>query len=1099
MKKVLLMSCCWLIAISLQAQQRTVTGKVFDATDNTPLPGVSILIKGTSAGTTSDAEGNFSIDTDPASVLVFSFIGFESQEVLVGDQTSIQLTMKASVNQLEEIVVIGYGEREKKDLTGSISSVGAESISKSPSVTPELAMQGRMTGVFVSSPGGNPNARPVVRIRGTSTFNNAEPLYVVDGVPIMEFGSNGAGVEGDIRGNINIFTLINPGDIESISVLKDAAASAIYGARASNGVVLITTKKGKKGAPKVEFNALRGVQNFNKTYDVLNTQQFTSLYQEMFDNDTEYRRQYAPGADPGAPYTWDIPGRSYLNVFNPASASYLGNSPTYDWQSELQNRDAVMEDYSVRVSGGNESTTYYVGGGYARTESPLIQNYLERYTLSSNVQSKISNVLETGMLYRVTYQEALDNTKTDLQTAAHVTPWQPIYDVNDPTGFARTTDIAFIPNPDFDMSLSDPGPARLIAPGTDQLRPWGNESSYNPFANQALSTTDYSMLKNFGNVYLQVTPIKGLRIRGGVSIDWTYIKRNDWEETTQTVRFSETPGNPYTNQDGNAVGTYSERHSRNINIISDITVGYAKSFGDHNIDLLFNASTQRFNYQHVGGSSPVRYVEPEYRGIGDLPRFNTSGTIRDARALQGYVGRISYNYKDKYYIDGSIRRDGSSDYAKDYRWGTFPGVSAAWRISGEEFFAGNVPFIDDLKLRAGYGTLGNTFSAGLGLSKYAFLSLLNINPDYSLGSGNGNGTGSQVQGAYFPTLANLELTWEKAKTFNVGIDGAALKNRLTFTVEYYNKNTEGIIQQVGLPASSGVEDPVDYNVASVRNSGVELEMGYTHNIGALELSLSGNFTTVKNRVTALYLDRQLWDAGLVVGHSVGFIYGYRKGGIFQNEAEIQEWKDAGNTDAAGANPRPGDMWFRDIYGAPDAAKGEKYKGMTPDGTVNANDRDDLGKTIPGFFYGVNLGAKYKGFDLSLFFQGVGDVYRYNSVRHGGEQMDGTGLNFWTTTNDRWTPENPSSEMPRAIFGDPNQNNRGSDRFVEKASFLRLKNMQLGYTLPRSILDHLKVVNSFRIYFSGTNLFTATKWTGIDPENDFIPPTRVLSVGLNASF
>jgi TonB-dependent starch-binding outer membrane protein SusC len=238
---------------------------------------------------------------------------------------------------------------------------------------------------------------------------------------------------------------------------------------------------------------------------------------------------------------------------------------------------------------------------------------------------------------------------------------------------------------------------------------------------------------------------------------------------------------------------------------------------------------------------------------------------------------------------------------------------------------------------------------------------------------------------------------------------------------------------------------------------------------------------------------------LVVGHSVGFIYGYRKGGIFQNEAEIQAWKDGGNTDAAGANPRPGDMWFRDIYGAADPAKGEKYKGMTPDGTVNANDRDDIGKTIPGFYYGFNLGARYKGFDLSLFFQGVGDVYRYNSARQGGEQMDGTGLNFWTTTSERWTPENPSNEMPRAIFGDPNQNNRGSDRFVEKASFLRMKNMQLGYTLPRTMLDHLKVVNSFRIYFSGTNLFTATKWTGIDPENDFIPPTRVLSIGLNASF
>lgn len=1098
MKKVLLLCCCLVSAWAAFAQQQAVTGKVTDGVDGPPLPGVSILVKGTTTGTTTDVDGNFRISAGSTDVLVFSFIGFEQQEITVGTQTNITVSLIASALELGEIVVIGYGEREKRDLTGAISSVSSEDLAKSTFMNPELAMQGRMAGVFVSSAGGNPNARPVVRIRGVSTFNNAEPLYVVDGVPMMEFGAGRTGMEGDIRGGQNVLNLINPGDIESISVLKDASASAIYGSRAANGVVLITTKRGKQGKPVVEFNALRGVQNIPNRYETLNTAEYTSLYQEMLDNDYLYRTQQGPNADPANPYAWDIPSQRYFNVFNPNVADtsyyqYLGNSDTYDWQNELVNKNAVIEDYSVRVSGGSESTNYYIGTGYSRTESPLIQNFNERYSISTNVQTTISKVLEAGVLLRASYLEALDNTIGDLDLASRVSPWQPIYDPNDPTGFMRSTDVTFAPNPAFDLSLADPGPSMNIVGSTDQNRPFGAETSSNMFAQMALAKTDYSLLKNFGTLYLQAQPIEGLKLRGGLSVDYTFNRRNTWDHTVESVRFSETPENPYANQDGTSVGTLGQRNTRNINIITDLTINYNKTFRNHTFDVLLNASNQDFKYDFNGVSSPQRYANPQYQTIGGLRRFNDGQTNKDAKAIQGYVGRISYNYLDKYYLDVSVRRDGSSEFAPEYRWGTFPAVSAAWRLSSEDFLQ-NSGVINDLKLRAGYGILGNSFSSGIGYSGFSYLSILSFNPDYSLGSGGGDAIGVQRSGAYLRSFPNVYLTWEKAKTFNIAVDGAVLNNQVRFTIEYYNKTTDGIFQAVDLPANAGILASVPYNVAVVKNAGIELELGYNREIGDLILGVSGNITTVRNRVVELYEGIPRYDIGLVEGEPANFLYGYDVGGIFQSDAEIAAHP---TEDANGANPQPGDMWFKDLYGSP--ADDQQFKNFAPDGTVDTYDRTNIGKTIPGFYYGLNISAQMKGFDLSVFFQGIGDVQKYNWARAAGESMSGRGLNYWTTTKDRWTPDNPSASMPRAIYNDPNGNNRYSSRFVEDAGFMRLKNVQIGYSLPSSILETFRVVSNFRIYATATNLFTVTQWTGLDPENDEIPPTRVIQLGLSASF
>ena len=505
MKGILLL-CCWctLLAWNADAQQRPVTGKVTDASDGTGLPGVSVLVKGTTNGTATDADGTFTINANNEDVLIFSFIGYESQEVTVGAQTAVDVQMNPSTQQLSEVVVIGYGEREKKDVTGAISNMNADEISKSTAMTPELAMQGRMAGVLVSTPSGDPFARPNVQIRGVATFGYADPLYVIDGIPVLEGAASSPNAgDQDIRSPINIMTSINPNDIESISVLKDASSAAIYGVRASNGVILITTKKGKSGRPRVEFSAQRGVQNVIKKFDMLNTADYTSLYQEAYANNPEE--------------AGNLP-----SVFNASSPDYLGNSPTYNWQDQLAHKNAVIEDYSVRVSGGNESTNYYVSGGYGRTEGSLVESSLERYSIATNVTSKISKIIETGVNLKLSYNDALDNTGTDLSYVATAPPWQPIYDPSHPTGYSPSAIINYEsePNPDFDPSSVNSGP--LYNLDGDPVYTFGPATRGNVFATQALNQTDYALTRTLGNAYLQIEPLKGLKVKGSVSADYYF-------------------------------------------------------------------------------------------------------------------------------------------------------------------------------------------------------------------------------------------------------------------------------------------------------------------------------------------------------------------------------------------------------------------------------------------------------------------------------------------------------------------------------------------------------------------------------------------------
>lgn len=1060
----------------------TVSGRVVDAETSKPIAGVTVAVKNSKIAAITSENGTYSIKASVGAVLVFTYQSFTSEELKVKSATESNVSLKKTSENLGEVVVIGYGTRKKADLTGAVSTVGSKDIEKSTSMTAELALQGNAPGVFVESGGGAPGARPTIRIRGVNTFGFAEPLYVIDGLPIFEGGAGVTeGAIGDIRSGLNILTLINPSDIESMTVLKDASAAAIYGVRASNGVILITTKKGKSGKPRVEITSSYGVQNIPRSIATLNTQQYFALLRES----------YAANPDAGISFE-----QRFGDRYNSANPLFMGDKPTFDWQNELKNKNASLQNYTAKLSGGNDNTTYMFSAGYSKTQSPLKANELERYTLSLNIDSKVSKYVQVGMNIRMAQQNAVENTGADLGTMMSTIPFQPIYDINDPTGFAPASAGSFEPNPAFDPSLISPGaPFNFVGGGPTLI--WGPQTRFNVFARQQVNSLKYDLFNTIANAFIQIEPITGLKIKGSLGGQYsTNLKKafnafDDW-------RFNQTPPNPYANQDGNAKGRYGERGGNTFNINKELTLNYTKSFGDHSIDVILGASEQYSRWRWTDISGNVNFTNRQYWAIGNQPPYSgASGSLLQEDALLGYLARASYKFKDKYFLDATMRRDGSSRLAPGNKFDNFPSVGAAWRISSERFFP-KINFINDLKLRGGWGLLGNFQSAGA----YQYFSNVSLNSDYPLGSGNGNNGGTQIQGAALPNFANTSLTWEKVRTASFGLDAVLFQNRMNITLEYYNKTTFDIIQSVGLPPNTGIQQNADLNIATVRNSGIELQLGYNNKIGDLNYTVSGNITTVRNRVVKLNDGASLgWEGGRIQeGMSMFYLWGHQVGGVFQNQAEIDAWNlrnSKGDAFIGGNVYKPGDMWFRDVQGAKRAGQKEDASPF-PDSAVNSDDRTYLGKTIPGFYYGFNFNAEYKGFDLTIFFQGVGDVKKYNYTRSGLESMSGS-ANQWATTLNRWTPSNPASVMPRAVFGDPFASTRFSSRFVESGAYLRLRNLQLGYTLPANLTEKLKFAQRVRVYMSAINLFTITGYSGLDPENDGVPVTRQFVFGINASF
>ncbi len=1038
----------------------TVTGKVQSAEDEEGIPGVNVVVKGTSQGTVTDLDGNYTLEVPSAeSVLSFSSVGFISEEVAVGNRTVINLMLTPDITALDEIVVIGYGTRAKRDVTTSISSISSEEIANSVSMTPEMAMQGRMTGVYVSDNNGDPMNRPQIRIRGVNTWGVAEPLYVVDGIPITELG---AGVEGqedarvrDVRGPLNIMTMIDPNDIESISVLKDASAAAIYGVRAANGVVLITTKKGRGDKPSVDFSARYGVQNITQELDVLNTEQYTAHINQVYASDPTVSR---PVENDG--------------LFNPSSPTYLGNSDTYNWQRALRNENAPMQDYSMRVSGGTEKSDYYLSLGFAETEGTLIGNYLKRYSGAFKLNSQVTDWLKIGGQYRVAYAEGSDGNGINYWEYAQTPPWQPIYDERGPKGFAPAV-------VGYDSGVYKS--SKLYGVGT----------RINKLGQLAHREIEYESLRNMGNAYIQLEPLAGLTIKGSLSLDTYTTTRYQFQDLDGNV-FDYTRGDPAGVADGNSVGTYEERDTYNNNIVGEITLNYLRSVGDHNFDLLLNVMQQKYDAKYRGANTEYMTTKLDYlRKLGGENIYTTVASDLQRWALAGQLARLGYNYRSTYYLDVTVRRDGSSRFAPENRWGVFPSMSAAYRITNEPFMQG-ISWLNDLKLRAGWGKLGNQEVINL-----AYLSPIDVRPSYAWGNRDNNGLGYYSTGAAVYSIPNRDLVWEKTETTNLGFDATVL-NGLNVSFEYYHKMTDGLLQSVSLPKSVGVIDQPRANVGSVKNSGIEIALNYAGSIGDLTYSIGGNLTTVHNEVVSMYNDVPQFGltSNIEEGYPLFYIRTQKVGGIFQTQDEVDEYlKRIRDTGYQNSKIRPGDFYYQDLRSAP-TEEGEFYS-TEADTTINNFDAVMVGQTIPGYFYGLNLSLGYKGFDFSVQFVGVGDVQKYNHMRAAMEYTPGMGNNLTTNILDEsWSEDNRDGTLPRVIAGDPASNFRQSDRFVEDAGYLRLNNLQIGYTVPTIEAIGLK---NLRVYTGASNLFTITPYSGLDPEDDNYPMPRTFFLGLNMRF
>jgi TonB-linked SusC/RagA family outer membrane protein len=1037
------------------------------------MEGVTVTVKGSKKATSTNNKGEFSVSASTGSTLVFSYVGYASKELAVGNQSNYTVTLQVQSSALNDVVVIGYGTRLKKDVTGAVSTIDASAIGKSTSLSPELAMQGQMAGVNVTSAGGNPTARPTVRIRGVTSFNNADPLYVIDGVPFYEGGA-GAVVDPTNdptrRGPVNIYTIINPNDIESISVLKDASASAIYGVSAANGVILITTKQGRRGRVRVDFDGQYGSQKIPKTFDVLNTQQYVKFYTDIYNAN--------PDKTSGGALVPIEQAEFFGPLWNPSNPNYIGNRPTYDWQDAVINHDSKIKNYNIRASGASENTSYNFSVGYSNNDGPFVGYNAERYSISTNVTSKIGKYFEAGINLRGVQTRTLNpdaNINLDVYRAA---PWQAIYDPAGPGGYAPLWQLT----------------APLTPTQFDKTSLYAHQYvAYSNVLGQLATSDNKSQNQTgIGSGYLLVQPIVGLKIKGSVSAQQTTITNNGWRDFDNWW-FGENPESPFTPVKtpiaGTRPGYISMGNSVATNIMKALNVDYAKTFRGHSLNITLDASQQQYKWTTNGGSSTILTSDPTLRYFSPGP--NNNGAYYEGRgawALIGYLGRVSYNYQSKYYIDGVIRRDGSSRFAPGRQWGTFPSGSIAWRISQEDFMK-SLPFLNDLKLRAGYGLLGNeNTTAG-----WKYLSVAGATvPSYSTGNPSTNNLGIS-----FNTFPNEPLTWEKVHAANIGFDAILLNNSVTLTVDYYNKRTKGIIQSVSLAPTTGFSGTADLNIAEVLNRGFEFQAAYNKRFGEFGVSFTGNFTTVHNEVLSLLNNNALRSAGLEVGKPIGFIYGYKIGGIFQNEAEVTKYNQS-VSDPGSLEQKPGDYYFQNLYGAP--TPGSTNRNFTKDSLINANDQDYLGKTIPGYYYGFTATAEFKGFDLALFFQGVGDVQRVNTVLAGGEGMNGYGRNAFTTVLNAWTPSNTTTKLPRAVYADPNQNLRFSDRFVESGAYLRLQNIQLGYNVPAGLINRTKgAIQNLRLYVSGINLFTITSYSGLDPENDLYPTTRQYLFGVKASF
>lgn len=1002
LKSIILIICCAL-ASAINAQQKKVWGRVISGTDNTPLVGASVQVKGTDIGTTTDESGNFSLNVPENAVLQFGHVGFTEQEVPVGTQASINVTLVNTAASMNEVVVIGYQTVRRRDVTGATAVVNAANANRVSAASVGESIQGLAPGVTVRS-GGGPGQNSRIEIRGVASFRNSDPLYVIDGM-IADANST-----------------VNTNDVESIQILKDASAAAIYGSRAANGVIIITTRKGKSGPPRVTVSARYGIQQIPKKWDMMNNVEFANAQKTQYQNSNR------------------TPPVSVTTAFDP--------SINTDWQNAVL-RTGNVQDYNVGISGGSSNSSYLISGSFYRNEGVLISNSFERASLRVNTEAKKGR-------FTIGENMVLSNTNG----------WNPGGGVN-----------AFYEAPQMLPII----PVQSNAYKTIQYNPagWGmgtnNAVTYasNYVAVSALDKRSYNYGKLVGNAYLDFKFTKWLNYRLNAGLEVSFDNNKEIRDTG-IWRYANQP--PQT--------SVSEDRQRFTNVLLEHTLNFNKSFGDHSINGVVGYSQQEVKREVNGsGRTGLQTLSGQTFTTIDasLGTPSTSGGTPEFYRIRGFLGRINYTYTDRYLLTLSGRIDQDSRFGQDYRTGYFPAGAIAWRISKEKFF--KVDWISDLKIRASYGELGiNT------LGSWEYIGLLNSYPRAIYGVNQ-----TPIVGQYQAQLTSPDLHWEKRIVKNIGFDAALFNNRLIVTAEVYNSLSKDVLLNNPLPAFLGnAGGNPSVNAASIRNTGFELSATYRSSANAIKWDITANATTIKNRVVGLgnqaagrnYLQTVLTRTQF--GRSIGEWFVLRTNGLFQSQADVTSYKSK-NGQIIQPNAKPGDIRYVDLNG---------------DGQINNDDRDFYGSPWPTLQTGAQFNASYKQFSLNIQLVGVFGLKIYNDVRRVLDSYQNT--NFRKDINP-WTPTNTNTGDPRLAVqeNDPgvSDNNRSeTDRWIENGSYVRLRNVELGYTFPNSLVNRVGF-NTARIYVSGQNLLTLTKYTGPDPDiigsTDINPQTRILDRGVDA--
>lgn len=1035
MKRILLLSLFFVFLSSwVFSQEIEIKGTVKSMADNKVLPGAAVVIKGTTIGTLTDADGRFTIKAKPDQVLVFSFTGMLPQEVTLTAATkTVDIVLEELTEKIGEVVVVGYGTQKKSVVTGAISSVKAADIMDMPTPRIEDALKGRTSGVTVASSSGVPGADATVNIRGITSINAASPLYVVDGVPVV--------------GGIDY---LNQGDIESIEVLKDAASAAIYGTQAAAGVILITTKKGKEGAIQVNYNGYVGTQAPEHKLNLLNASEYATIRNEAL-------------VAAGKPIIFPDP-------------KSLGAGT--DWQGVIFNNHALIQNHELSFSGGSGKSTYYASVAYFNQDGIVatdISDY-NRETVRLNSAHKVTKWLNFGN--NVSY--------------SHIKNKQG-FSANDYYGGVLASALNL--DPVTPLTLSDKNPS--VEPYASHLNsiirdangspyaisPYVGQEMTNPAAYIKTQDGNFNWSDNIvGNIYLEIQPIKGLQLRSSIGTKlafWGY-------DTFTPIYFL---SNTNSNLDQNS---FNRTFNRTYTWILTNTISYTNSIKQHNFTVLLGTEARDLSQTYGNGTSLHGIPAITFATASmnySVPATQTTGWGYEDQPyrLSSIFARLNYDYGGKYLFTGIIRRDGSSHFGSNNVYGYFPSVSFGWVVSEEGFWKTN-DYVNLLKLRAGYGVNGND-----NLSPFLYTSTIGSIGGYTLGN-DLNYTG------YGPAApANPNLKWEETSQFNFGFDAKLFRN-FSATIDIFQKKTTGMLMQVVIPEYVGASAEPWGNIASMWDKGVELELGFNNKFGDFNLNIKGNASLTKNKITDIGSNEYLTNATMqasayevsrkVVGQPINEFYGFEYLGVFQTQAEINSYMDK-NENKIQPSAKPGDYKWKDING---------------DGAITSSDRTWLGNPNPNFTYGFTLNLAYMGFDLVAFGQGISGNKIFNQLR----RLDVSAANYMNSVLSRWTGPGTSNTYARIADGDPSNNfSVPSQFYLQNGAYFRLKTLQIGYNLPTSILDMITFVKA-RVYISGNNLFTLSKYEGYDPEigggqaiysidRGLYPQARSFMAGLDFTF